>query len=68
MIEKKILKKGQIVIPKAIRELKALNEGDTIKIKKEKGISERLKEIAEKHEKELSVEEMKDLLKKRYEE
>ena len=75
MIEKKILKKGQIVIPKAIRELMALHEGDkviidvegdTIKIKKERDISKRLNDIANKHDKEVSVEEIKEMLKKRY--
>ncbi|MFW5946107.1 MAG: AbrB/MazE/SpoVT family DNA-binding domain-containing protein [Candidatus Natronoplasma sp.] len=76
MIEKKVLKKGQVVIPKDIRDLLGLHEGDnvkidlegdTIKIKKEKKVSSRLKDIAEKHDKEISLAEIKDQLKKRYE-
>ncbi len=76
MIEKKVLKKGQVVIPKDIRDLLGLHEGDkvkidlegdTIKIEKEKKVSSRLREIAEKHDKELSVGEIKDQLKERYE-
>ncbi len=77
MIEKKVLKKGQVVIPKSIRDLLGLHEGDmvkidlegdTIKIKKEKKVSSKLQEIAEKHHRDLSVEEIKDQLKSRYEE
>ena len=32
MIEKKVLKKGQVVIPKDIRDLLGLHEGDKVKI------------------------------------
>lgn len=76
MIEKKVLKKGQVVIPKSLRDLLGLHEGDmvkidlegdTIKIKKEKKVSSKLQEIAEKHDRDLSVEEIKDQLKSRYE-
>ncbi len=76
MIEKKVLKKGQVVIPKSVRDLLGLHEGDmvkidlegdTIKIKKEKKVSSKLQEIAEKHDKDLSVEEIKDQLESRYE-
>ncbi len=76
MIEKKVLKKGQVVIPKDIRDLLGLHEGDkvkidlegdTIKIKKEKKVSSKLQDIAEKHDKELSVGEIKEQLKRRYE-
>lgn len=64
------------MIPKDIRDLLGLHEGDnvkidlegdTIKIKKEKKVSSRLKDIAEKHDKEISLAEIKDQLKKRYE-
>ncbi|MEF8880177.1 MAG: AbrB/MazE/SpoVT family DNA-binding domain-containing protein [Candidatus Thermoplasmatota archaeon] len=77
MIEKKILKKGQIVIPKTIRELISLHEGDkvtiemegnTIKIQKAKNITEKLKETAEKHHKKITTKEIKKTLKKRYKE
>ncbi|MFW5904531.1 MAG: AbrB/MazE/SpoVT family DNA-binding domain-containing protein [Candidatus Saliniplasma sp.] len=75
MIEKKILKKGQVVIPKDIRDLLGLHEGDKvmidiegdiIKIRKEGNISEKLKTISEKHDKKISTEEIKKSLKDRY--
>ncbi len=75
MIEKKILKKGQVVIPKDIRDLLGLHEGDKvlidiegdiIKIQKEGYISEKLKSIAEKHDKKISTQEIKKGLKDRY--
>jgi len=75
MIEKKILKKGQVVIPKDIRDLLGLHEGDKvlidiegdiIKIQKEGNISEKLKSIAEKHDKKISTQEIKKGLKDRY--
>ena len=76
MIEKKVLKKGQIVIPKDIRDLLGIHEGDKVRINidknniiisKEGSISEKLKSMAKKHDSELSVEEIKENLKKRYE-
>ncbi len=76
MIEKKVLKKGQVVIPKDIRDLLGLHEGDnvkidiegdTIKITKERDVSSRLREIAQKHDKELDTEEIKKQLKERHE-
>ncbi|MFW6196042.1 MAG: AbrB/MazE/SpoVT family DNA-binding domain-containing protein [Thermoplasmatota archaeon] len=76
MIEKKVLKKGQIVIPKDIRDLLGIHEGDKVRINigenniiisKEGNISEKLKSMAKKHDSEMSVKEIKDKLKKRYE-
>ncbi len=75
MIEKKILKKGQVVIPKDIRDLLGLHEGDKvmidiegdiIKIRKKGNISEKLKTIAEKHDKKINTQEIKKSLKDRY--
>ncbi|MFO7792310.1 MAG: AbrB/MazE/SpoVT family DNA-binding domain-containing protein [Candidatus Saliniplasma sp.] len=69
------MKKGQVVIPKDIRDLLGLHEGDKvmidiegdiIKIQKEGNISKKLKTIAEKHDKKISTKEIKKSLKDRY--
>ncbi len=75
MIEKKILKKGQVVIPKDIRDLLGLHEcdkvfldieQDTIKIRKDQDIITELKALAKRHDKRLTIEDIKGSLKERY--
>jgi len=75
MLEKRVLKKGQVVIPKAIRDLLGIHEGDTIivdvdgdaiQIYKRRHVGARLARIAERHGKQLTMETVKQRLTQRH--
>ena len=77
MISKSVLAKGQIVIPKAIRELLGINVGDEIVIDVEKdkivlskkqNIADVFLEVCEKSIRKISMKEIKKELEVRYEE
>jgi len=77
MIIKSVLAKGQIVIPKTIRELLGIHVGDeiVIEVEKEKMILSKKKdqrdifsEVCEKHKKKISMKDIKKELSRRYEE
>ncbi|MEE9151153.1 MAG: AbrB/MazE/SpoVT family DNA-binding domain-containing protein [Thermoplasmata archaeon] len=76
MISKKVLAKGQVVIPKAIRDLLGINEGDevVIGIEKEKIILSKKQdafdvflEVSERKAKKISIKDIKKELEARYE-
>lgn len=76
MISKKVLAKGQVVIPKAIRDLLGINEGDdvVIDIEKEKIILSKKQdvfdvflEVSERNSKKISMKDIKKELEARYE-
>lgn len=75
MIEKRVLKKGQVVIPKAIRDLLGIHEGDTvivdvdddaIQLYKRRHVGARLARIAERHGKQLTMQTIKKRLTQRH--
>ncbi|MGC9307958.1 MAG: AbrB/MazE/SpoVT family DNA-binding domain-containing protein [Thermoplasmatota archaeon] len=75
MIEKRVLKKGQVVIPKAIRDLLGIHEGDTvivdvdndaIQLHKRRRVGAQLHEIAERHGKHLTMQAIKQQLTERH--
>jgi AbrB family looped-hinge helix DNA binding protein len=76
MLSRKVLAKGQIVIPKTIRELMGINEGDDIVIdvdgdriilSKKSDVSEIFADVAERKGKKLSMKDIKRNLEARYE-
>jgi len=77
MIVRNVLAKGQIVIPKTIRDLLDINVGDEIAIEveqkkmilsKRKEQSDVFSEVCERHKKRISMKDIKDELARRYEE
>lgn len=75
MIERKVLKKGQVVIPKSIRELLGIHEGDKIfidleddnvVIRKEEKVSVVLGKIADKHHIKIDMDGIKKDLSERF--
>ena len=76
MIVKHVLAKGQIVIPKAIRDLLNINIGDpmVIEVDQEKVIISKRKdpvdvftEVSSRHKKKISMKDIKETLEQRYE-
>lgn len=77
MISKNVLAKGQIVIPKTIRDLMGINVGDEmiididdkkIILSKKENLTEVFSEVAYGNSKKISVKEIKKILMSRYEE
>ena len=77
MISKNILAKGQIVIPKTIRELLGINIGDEVIIdvknekiilSKKQNVKEIFLEVSKKNSNKISMKKIKKELKDRYEE
>lgn len=75
MLSKKILNKGQVVIPKAIRDLLGIQEGDKvfidvegnrIRLEKEHDVVGKLREISQKHKVDISMKEIKEVLSQRH--
>lgn len=75
MIVKQILSKGQIVIPKTIRELLGIKFGDKINIdvnngkiilSKKQNIEKTFSKICNKHSQKISTKQIKKELKQRY--
>ncbi len=76
MLSRKVLAKGQVVIPKAIRELLGITEGDEVLIdvekekiilSKKRDVCEVFSEVAERKGKKISVKDIKRELEARYE-
>ena len=77
MISKNVLAKGQIVIPKTIRDLMGINVGDEmiididdrkIILSKKENLTDVFTEVAYSNSKKISVKEIKTILMSRYEE
>ena len=75
MLSKKILNKGQVVIPKAIRDLLGIQEGDKvfidvegnrIRLEKKHDVVGKLREISQKHKVDISMKEIKEVLSQRH--
>jgi AbrB family looped-hinge helix DNA binding protein len=75
MISKNILAKGQIVIPKTIRDLLGINVGDELLIdvqnekiilSKKENLNDIFLEVSKKNPKKISMEKIKKELKERY--
>lgn len=76
MLSRKVLAKGQIVIPKTIRELMGINEGDDMLIdvdrdriilSKKSDVSEVFSDVARRKGKKISITDIKSDLEARYE-
>jgi AbrB family looped-hinge helix DNA binding protein len=77
MLSRKVLAKGQVVIPKTIRQLLGINEGDDMVIdvdkdriilSKKSDVSEIFSEVVERKGKNISMKDIKRDLEARYEE
>ena len=77
MISKNVLAKGQIVIPKTIRDLMGINVGDEmiididdkkIILSKKENLTDVFSEVAYSNSKKISMKEIKKILMSRYEE